>query len=320
MKLFSLNKSTLAKSVISEFQSDDIDNFLKIDKFSDGEFCPIFKQSIRDEDIYIMADGHSSDDIIKLLLTIDAAKRAGSGSISVIMPYLPYSRSDKNDHIRQSISSKLLADLLTGIGISKLITIDLHNSSIQAFYNVPVIHLMPNRIFIDYVKSLKLDNLCFVSPDSGAVKRTLNFAKHFDDATFAVIDKKRTKPNEIASMNLLNTVEGKNVIIIDDLGDTMNTICKSASLVMEKGAKSVRAVLTHPVLSGQSMETISKSPLTELIVSDTIVSVYDKVNYYNTEICSKIQCPKISIISCSNLLTNSIARLIKHESINELNS
>lgn len=318
MKIYSLNKSILSKKIIEKLQITDVDQQLKVEKFSDGEFCPIFKQSIRYEDIYIMADGHRSDDIMKLLLTIDAAKRSGAHSVSVIMPYLPYSRSDKNDHIRQSISAKLLADLLTSVGVSQLLTIDLHNSSIQGFYNVPVIHLLANRIFVDYVASLGLEDICFVAPDSGATKRTLGFARHFENPTFSVIDKKRIKPNEIASMTLLNSVEGKNVILVDDLSDTFGTISKSASLVMEKGAKSVRAVLTHPVLSGNAMDNIKNSPLTELIMSDTIVSVYEKVDKYNED-NKDICCPKISIISCSDLISTSIERLIKKESINELN-
>ena len=322
MKIFSLNKSILAKNVLNKFQSEEIDEQLKIEKFSDGEFCPIFKKSIRDEDIFIMADGHSSEDIVKLLLTIDACKRSGAKSTSLIMPYLPYSRSDKNDHIRQSISSKLLADVLSSVGISKLITIDLHNPSITGFYNVPVIHLKPNRIFIEYIKSLNLQNICFVSPDHGATKRTLDFAKNFEGSTFAVIDKKRTKPNEVASMNLLNSVEGKNVIIIDDMGDTMSTICKASNLVIEKGALSVRAVLTHPVLSGISMSNINESPLKELIVSDTITSVYKKVYKYNQEMCwnkSGKLSPKINIISCGDLLSNSIENILKKISINDIN-
>ena len=326
MRVFSLNKSVLAKRLSEKLVRPDDDNYLEVINFSDGEYCPVFKQSIRHEDVYIIADGHTSNDIMKLLLTIDAAKRSGAGSVSVIMPYLPYSRSDKNDHIRQSIAAKLLADVLTIAGINKLMTIDLHNNSIQGFYNVPVIHLLSNRIFLDYIKDLKLDNLCFVAPDHGATKRTLSMAKNFPDSTFAVIDKKRNKPNEIASMTLLNSVEGKNVIIVDDLGDTMNTICKGANLVMKNGALSVRAVLTHPVLSrnfmkenGDSLETISKSPLKELIVSDTVVSVYDKLKIYN-EIFTNEDKPKISIISCDNLLVNSVERLMKNESISDLNS
>ena len=297
MKIYSLNKSKLAKKVINLFQDEEIDNQLIINKFSDGEFCPVFTKSVRQEDVYIMMDGHSSDDIMKLLLTID---------------------SDKNDHIRQSISAKLLADIITSAGVSNVITIDLHNNSIQGFYNVPVIHLLSNRIFIDYIRSLNLDDLCFVAPDHGATKRTLGLAKYFPDSTFAVIDKKRTKPNEVASMTLLNPVEGKNVIIIDDLGDTMGTICKASDLIMQSGAKSVRGILTHPVLSGSALENIRNSSLTELIVSDSIVSVYDKINKYNTDYTG-LDKPRMSVITCADLLANSLNKIICKESINELN-
>lgn len=318
MKIYSLNKSKLAKKVINLFQDEEIDNQLIINKFSDGEFCPVFTKSVRQEDVYIMMDGHSSDDIMKLLLTIDAAKRSGCSSVSLIAPYLPYSRSDKNDHIRQSISAKLLADIITSAGVSNVITIDLHNNSIQGFYNVPVIHLLSNRIFIDYIRSLNLDDLCFVAPDHGATKRTLGLAKYFPDSTFAVIDKKRTKPNEVASMTLLNPVEGKNVIIIDDLGDTMGTICKASDLIMQSGAKSVRGILTHPVLSGSALENIRNSSLTELIVSDSIVSVYDKINKYNIDYPG-LDKPRMSVITCADLLANSLNKIICKESINELN-
>ena len=315
MKIFSLNKSILSKKILSNLPGQNFDDNLKIDKFSDGEFCPVFLSSIREEEIYLIFDGHSAEDIIKLLLTIDAAKRSGAKSISVIAPYLPYSRSDKNDHIRQSISAKLLADILTDVGISKIITIDLHNPSIQGFYNVPVVHLLSNKIFTKHIKSLNLDNLCFVAPDHGATKRNLLLAKNFENSTFAVIDKKRVKPNEIASMSLINSVEGKNVVIFDDLGDTLGTICKATDLLFENGALSVRGVLTHPVMSGNALDKLSKSKMTELIVSDSIPSIYSKIEFYNQ---SKHNC-NVTILSCSNLITNSIEKLQKHESINELN-
>jgi ribose-phosphate pyrophosphokinase len=316
MKIFSINKSNLSKKILNNFPDKNFDNYLKIDKFSDGEFCPIFLSSVREEEVYIIFDGHSSEDIIKLLLTIDAAKRSGAKSISIIAPYLPYSRSDKNDHIRQSISAKLLADILGNAGISKIITIDLHNPSIQGFYNVPVIHLLSNKIFINYIKSLNLENICFVAPDHGASKRNLSLARNFENSSFAVIDKKRIKPNEISSMSLINSVENKNVIIFDDIGDTLGTICKAADLLIDSGALSVRGVLTHPVMSGNSLDNLSKSKLKEIIVSDTIPSIYSKIDLYNQK---KHNCD-ISVISCSDLISNSIEKIQRHESINELNS
>jgi ribose-phosphate pyrophosphokinase len=314
MKIFSINKTKLSEKILNKLENINFDKDLRVDKFSDGEFCPIFLSSIRDEDIYLISDGHSSEDIVKLLLTIDAAKRSGAKSVSIVYPYLPYSRSDKNDHIRQSISSKLIADILTSVGISKIITIDLHNPSIQGFYNVPVIHLLSNKIFINYIKSLNLKNLCFVAPDHGATKRNLSIAKYFEDSTFAVIDKKRTKPNEISSMDLINSVENKNVIMFDDIGDTLGTICKASDLLLKNGALSVRAIITHPVLSGDSLEKLSKSNLTELIVSDSIPSVYKKIETYDKD----NKC-KIKILSCGELIANSIERLSSHESINEMN-
>ncbi len=336
MKIFSINKSELAKNIISLTDSycyndsytsmirslygteykQPSDEDLVIEKFLDGEFCPIFKTSIRNDDIILICDGNSSEDIMKFLLTIDAAKRSGAKSISVIIPYLPYSRSDKNDHIRQSISAKLIADLLQSVGVHQVITVELHNGSIQGFYNVPVIHLSGNAIFIDEIKKLQLDNLCFVAPDHGATKRTLNMAKHFD-STFAVIDKKRIKPNEIASMSLINSVEGTNVFIVDDIGDTMRTICKASDLLIEQGAKSVRGILTHPVFSGPALDIISRSSLSELYVSDTIPSIYSKVEMYNQ---FENKNTKINIISSDYLISVALRKLMNHESINELNS
>lgn len=316
MKIFSINKTSLSKKISSYFQSEDVDNQLTIQKFADGEFCPIFTKSIRNDDVYLISDGSSSEDIIKLLLTIDASKRSGAKTVSVIIPYLPYSRSDKNDHIRQSISAKLIADILQTVGIYQIITVELHNGSIQGFYNVPVIHLLGNRIFIDELKSLNLSDICFVSPDHGATKRTLSMAKYFEDSSFAVIDKKRTKPNEVASMSLINSVDGKNVIIIDDLGDTMNTLCKASDLLLENGAKSVRAVITHGVLSGNSLDNIKNSSIEEIFISDTIADVYSKRKIYNQIEGKKT---KINIISCSDLIVNSLEKIINNESINELN-
>lgn len=316
MKIFSINKTSLSEKIASSFQSEDIDKQLIIQKFADGEFCPIFTKSIRNDDIYLISDGNSSEDIIKLLLTIDASKRSGAKTVSVIIPYLPYSRSDKNDHIRQSISAKLIADILQTVGIYQIITVELHNGSIQGFYNVPVIHLLGNRIFIDVLKSLDLDDICFVSPDHGATKRTLSMAKYFEDSTFAVIDKKRTKPNEIASMSLINSVKDKNVIIIDDLGDTMNTLCKASDLLLQNGAKSVRSVITHGVLSGNALDNIRKSSIKEIFISDTIPNIYSKIEIYEQFDNNNT---KINIISCSNLIVNSLEKIMKRESINELN-
>lgn len=282
---------------------------LQIDKFSDGEILPIFTESIRDQDVFFIQSTNNSDSIIETLLVMDAAKRAGCGTFNLVAPFQSYSRQDKTDHLRSSIGSKMLADILDKVGLDQIITIDLHSSSVSASYNCPMIHLNGNKIFIEYIKSLKLDNLCMCSPDFGALKKNVDFSKAFPDATFAVINKKRIRPNEIHSMELLGDVSGKNVIIVDDMADTMGTLKNASKLLADNGSLSIRAIATHGILSGQAMENLDNSALTELVVSDTIYSVYEK------EKISK----KLKVISCSGLISSSIHRLIKHQSINELN-
>lgn len=280
---------------------------LSIEKFSDGEILPRFLESIREEDIFFIQTTNSSDSIVETLLIIDAAKRAGAKSFTLVAPFQGYSRQDKTDHIRSSIGSKMLSDILEAAGMTRLITIDLHASSIQGFYNTPVIHLNGNKIFTKYIKSLNLENLVICSPDHGAVKKNTDFAKAFPDSTFAVINKKRIKPNEVHSMELIGDVNGKNVVIVDDMADTLGTIKKASEILIQAGAITVRAIATHGILSGKAMENLEESKLTELIVSDTIGSVYTKKS------------DRLKIISCSNLIVDVMDRLVKNKSIHEVN-
>ena len=278
---------------------------LKIDKFSDGEILPLFQESVRDEDVFFVQTTNSSDNIMETLLVIDAAKRAGCKSFTLIAPFQSYSRQDKTDHLRSSIGSKMLADILSTAGMNRIITIDLHASAIQGFYNVPVIHLNGNKIFIDYIREHQIEDLTIVAPDQGAVKRASDFCKAFPDASFAMINKKRIKPNEIHSMELVGDVTGRNVIIVDDMADTLGTMCKAAELLMEKGAKSVRAIATHGILSGKAYTNLESSVLTELLVSDSIPAKLS---------------PKLKVISCDNIIARSIWGLVNKKSIHELNS
>lgn len=278
---------------------------LKIDKFSDGEILPLFQESVRDEDVFFVQTTNSSDNIMETLLVIDAAKRAGCKSFTLIAPFQSYSRQDKTDHLRSSIGSKMLADILATAGMTRIITIDLHASAIQGFYNVPVIHLNGNKIFIDYIKEHQIEDLTIVAPDQGAVKRASDFCKAFPDASFAMINKKRIKPNEIYSMELVGDVTGRNVIIVDDMADTLGTVCKAAELLIEKGAKSVRAIATHGILSGKAYTNLESSVLTELLVSDSIPAKLS---------------PKLKVISCDNIIARSIWGLVNKKSIHELNS
>ena len=280
---------------------------LKIDKFSDGEILPLFDESVRDEDVFFVQTTNTSDNIMETLLVIDAAKRAGCKSFTLIAPFQGYSRQDKTDHLRSSIGSKVLADILEKVGMSRIITIDLHASAIQGFYNTPVIHLNGNKIFIDYIKENKIEDLTIVAPDQGAVKRASDFCKAFPDSTFAMINKKRIKPNEIHSMELVGDVTGRNVVIVDDMADTLGTMKKAAELLMEKGAKSVRCIATHGVLSGKAYENLENSQITELLVSDTIGS-------------SGVTSSKLKYISCDNIIAKAIWSLSQNKSIHEINT
>lgn len=320
MKIFSgKNNLELTKKIIhslnvnlkkqSSFVDEEIKlGRLKVDYFSDGEILPLFEESVRDQDIFLVQSTTSSDTIMETLLTIDAAKRAGCKSFTLVSPFQGYSRQDKTDHLRSSIGSKLLADILEKAGMSRIITIDLHASAIQGFYNVPVIHLNGNKIFIDYILENEIEDLTILAPDQGAVKRASDFCKAFPDATFAMINKKRIKPNEIHSMELVGDVSGRNVIIVDDLVDTGGTLKKAAELIMKSGAKSVRAIATHGVLSGKAFENIEDSVLTELLVSDSIIPNLNRPLPKN-----------VKYVSCDRLISKAIWTTANKMSIHEIN-
>jgi ribose-phosphate pyrophosphokinase len=280
---------------------------LSIEQFADGEILPRFMDSIRGEDIFFIQTTNTSDSLVETLLVIDAAKRAGCRSFTLIAPFQGYSRQDKTDHIRSSIGSKMISDVLEKVGMTRLITIDLHASSIQGFYNTSVIHLNGNNIFIKYIKSLELDNLVICSPDYGGTKKNTDFAKSFPGSNFAIMMKKRIKPNEVHSMQLIGDVDGKNVVIVDDMADTLGTLVKATEVLFQNGALSVRCVATHAILSRtDAMDILNNSMITELVVSDTIGSVY------------KHESPKLKVISCSKLIVDVVDRLVKNESTHEL--
>jgi ribose-phosphate pyrophosphokinase len=314
MKIFSGRNNQQLTKRICDILQNQVGNSkvitlgkLKIDKFSDGEILPLFNESVRDEDVFFIQTTNTSDNIMETLLVIDAAKRAGCKSFTLIAPFQGYSRQDKTDHLRSSIGSKVLADILEKVGMSRIITIDLHASAIQGFYNTPVIHLNGNKIFIDYIKENKIEDLTIVAPDQGAVKRASDFCKAFPDSTFAMINKKRIKPNEIHSMELVGDVTDRNVVIVDDMADTLGTMKKAAELLMEKGAKSVRCIATHGVLSGKAYENLENSQITELLVSDTIGS-------------SGVTSSKLKYISCDNIIAKAIWSLSQNKSIHEINT
>jgi ribose-phosphate pyrophosphokinase len=310
MKIFSgSNYQKLTSEIITELQffGHQIEiGGLKIEKFSDGEILPLFLESVRDCEVFFVNSTDSSESIMETILVIDAAKRAGCKSFTLVAPFQGYSRQDKTDHLRSSIGSKALAVTLQAVGLSRLITIDLHASSIQGFYEIPVIHLNGTKIFIDPIRSMNLDNLCIVAPDQGAVKRASEFCKAFPEATFAMINKKRIKPNEIHSMELVGEVTGKNVLVVDDLADTLGTLKKAAELLIEKGALSVIGLATHPVLSGKAMDNLQSSQMSNFLVSDSINK-------------GEMSSPKLTFISCAKLLAKSISAISERKSINEIN-
>ena len=303
VKIFSGSASNYLAKDIAKYYGKDL-GAATILKFSDGEMSPSFDESVRGCDVFIIQSTFpSSDNLMELLLMIDAARRASAHYVTAVMPYFGYSRQDRKDRPRVGIGAKLIGNLLTAAGADRLMTIDLHAGQIQGFMDFPVDHLEGNAIFVPYLKTLNLDNLVFDSPDVGGVVRTRNMAKFFN-ADMVICDKHRKRSNEIASMQLIGDVKGADVILVDDLIDTGGTLCKAAQLIMDKGAKSVRAVVTHPVLSGNAYENISNSILTELLVTDTIPQ--------------KQACDKIKVLSVAELFAKAIGRIRDHESISSL--
>lgn len=276
-----------------------------VNQFSDGEFQPVINDSIRGNHVFIIQSTFQpSDNLMELLMLTDACKRASAKYVTVVMPYYGYARQDRKDRPRVSIASKLVADLLTVAGASRVMTMDVHADQIQGFFNIPLDHLFGSSIFLPYISSLKLDNLCIAAPDVGSTKRARFYAQQFN-CDMVICDKYRKKHNEVAEMTLIGDVKGKNVILVDDIIDTGNTLCKASDLIMEKGALSVRAMCTHPVLSGKAYETVQSSSLVELAVSDTIP-------------LSKKEQQKIKVITVADLFASAIESTFQYKSIHSL--
>jgi ribose-phosphate pyrophosphokinase len=273
-------------------------------QFSDGEMSPFIGESVRGHDVFIIQSTFApSDNLMELLLMVDAAKRASSHNVNVVIPYFGYARQDRKDKPRVSIAAKMIANLLSAAGADRIMACDLHADQIQGFFDIPVDHLDGSYIFVPYLKSLKLNDIMFATPDVGGIKRARNFAKFFN-ADLAVCDKHRKEANKIESMRLIGEVDGKDVILVDDLVDTAGTICRAAALLKENGATSVRAVCTHAVLSGKAYENIENSVLEELVVSDTIPL--------------KKETSKIKVLTVSDLFAKAIRKIHDNESISSL--
>lgn len=273
-------------------------------KFSDGELHVSFNESVRGCDVFlIQSTVPPADNVMELLLMIDAAKRASAKYVTVVVPYFGYARQDRKDKPRVAIAAKLLANVFSAAGANRLMTMDLHAGQIQGFFDIPVDHLNASAIFVPYIRSLKLDNLVFASPDVGGSARARSYAKFFE-ADMVICDKHRKRANEIASMQVIGDVEGKDVILVDDMIDTAGTICKAAGIIKDKGATSVRAVCTHGVLSGKAYENINNSVLDEVVISDTILP--------------KQESSKIKVLTVADLFAKAIRRTHNYESISEL--
>ena len=270
--------------------------------FSDGEFQPSFEESIRGSRIFLIGSTQpSSDNLMELLLMIDAAKRASARHITAVMPYFGWARQDRKDKPRVPIGAKLIAKLLETAGATRIITMDLHADQIQGFFEKPVDHLYASTIFIPYLESLKLDNLTIASPDMGGSKRAYAYSK-FLKSDVVICYKQRKKANIISHMELIGNVEGKNVVLVDDMVDTAGTLTTAADLMMERGAKSVRAICTHPLLSGKAYERIENSKLKELIISDSIPI--------------KNKSKKIKVLSSAKLFAEVMKNVHNNKSIN----
>ena len=272
-------------------------------EFSDGEFEPSFDESIRGADIFLVQSTMPpADNLMELLLMIDAARRASAYKINAVIPYFGYARQDKKGKPRVPIGAKLIANLLTSAGVDRVLTMDLHADQIQGFFDIPVDHLYSSSVFIPYIQSLNLPNLTIASPDMGGSNRANTYAK-FLNSEIVVCYKHREKANEVGKMLLIGDVKGKDVVLVDDMVDTAGTLTKAAEVMIESGANSVRAICTHGVFSGPAYERIDKSPLIEIAVTDTILKDH--------------QSDKVNIISIADLFASSIEAVLKNESISK---
>lgn len=279
-------------------------NPVHTEKFSDGELFVRFNESVRGQTVFLVAKVNMPyENFFEMLMTVDAARRSSAREVVLVIPYLPHSRQERRDGQRTSISSRMVADIIQLMGADRIITLDLHTNAIEGFYKVPLDPLSSLRLFVDHIRDCSLDNLCLCSPDFGGIKRIKQYKKHLE-AEMVVINKERLKPNQVAHMEIIGDVQGRNVIIIDDLVDTAGTLCKAADLLMEHGAKSVCAYCTHGILSGAALQNLEGSKIDKLYISDTVV---EAVNH-----------PKVEVVSCSELLARAIENLVNNRSLSQI--
>ena len=299
-KIFACTQSTALGKAIADHFGIEVGK-VNFSRYSDGEFQPSFEESVRGARIFIIGSTHpSSENLMEMLLMLDAAKRASARHITAVMPYFGWARQDRKDKPRVPIGAKLIAKLLESAGATRIITMDLHADQIQGFFEKPVDHLFASTIFLPYIDALNLTDLTIASPDMGGSKRAYAYSK-FLSSDVVICYKQREKANVISHMELIGNVEGKNVILVDDLVDTAGTLTKAADLMNERGALSVRAICTHAILSGDAYEKIEQSQLEELIVTDSIPP--------------KVSHPKVKVLSCATLFAEVMRNVHYNESI-----
>lgn len=300
IKLFSGQCSRALAERIAEHYGQGLSR-LDIQKFSDGELHPVIEESVRGAYVFFIQSTYApASNMMELLLMIDAAKRASAGYITAVIPYFGYARQDRKDKPRVPISAKLMANLLEAAGANRVMTMDFHADQIQGFFDIPVDHLRSEAIFMPYLEKFDLTDVIFASPDVGGVKRARTYAKRFN-TPLVICDKYRKQANEIEEMTVIGDVDGKNVILVDDLADTAGTLCRAAGILKEQGALDVKAICTHAVLSGKAYENIENSELSEMIVTDTIPL--------------KKQTDKIRVLESGQLFARAIRNTHEHKSI-----
>ncbi|MCU0579857.1 MAG: ribose-phosphate pyrophosphokinase [Desulfobacterota bacterium] len=281
---------------------------IQVRRFSDGEIFVEIGENVRGKDVFVMQSTCSpvNDNLMELLIIMDALRRASARRITAVMPYYGYARQDRKVAPRVPISAKLVADLITAAGARRVLTMDLHAGQIQGFFNIPVDNLFAAPVLLEYIKKHYKNHLVMVSPDVGGVERARAFAKRLS-AQIAIIDKRRDRPNSSEVMNIVGQVKGWNSVLLDDMVDTAGTLVKAAQALGEQGAKSIRACATHAVLSGPALDRINDSLLRELVVTDTI-PLGEKAR----------QCPKIKVLSVAGLLGEAIKRIHMEDSVSSL--
>ena len=299
-KIFNCTQSQELAEKIAKHYGSKLGNVIT-STYSDGEFQPSFEESVRGSRVFIIGSTHpGADHLMEMLLMLDAAKRASARHITAVMPYFGWARQDRKDKPRVPIAAKMIASILETAGATRIITMDLHADQIQGFFEKPVDHLYASTVFLPYLKKLGLDNLTVASPDMGGSKRAYAYSKALE-SDVVICYKQRAKANVISHMELIGDVTGKNVVLVDDMVDTAGTLTKAADLMMERGALSVRAICTHPVLSGEAYDRIEKSKLQELIVTDSIPL--------------RQESRKIKVVSCAELFADVMKSVQDNESI-----